>query len=425
MDSATIKKYFNLGDEVEISCPNITTTGKIVDFSDSVLVVEDMLGNPVIIAIDNVISCRKKTETILNPEAPADDVSPESDEIAKVTKEIITTLEDIYSNCAISNDTLIPTNAVVTGMSPKGVEVKTDDGEIITCVKSSFVGYSRENAAIGKRVFCSSSKDNISYASLTEMSYGEMHERFIRAINTKPKPRTPILNSVLVLLTKEFGNTVVSYKKVIKQLIKELTRLYDSETPIISTRIKLNDLSPEQKSSIYDLLVNHISELSEMQENDRTKYAESLIYEKIGIKIRRIGVKTIVEDVIKNGKLSMETDESEDSNTTVPPTINETDDTFISATCEINKYYTQHHNGLASDSKNSEIRFKDDVVVEDSLIDELKRYQWWTKASQPIPVVCVYKRTGKWQNALFISKPGTLVNLEIKLLIFWILEGRM
>ena len=415
MDSATIKKYFNLGDEVEISCPNITTTGKIVDFSDSVLVVEDMLGNPVIIAIDNVISCRKKTETILNPEAPADDVSPESDEIAKVTKEIITTLEDIYSNCAISNDTLIPTNAVVTGMSPKGVEVKTDDGEIITCVKSSFVGYSRENAAIGKRVFCSSSKDNISYASLTEMSYGEMHERFIRAINTKPKPRTPILNSVLVLLTKEFGNTVVSYKKVIKQLIKELTRLYDSETPIVSTRIKLNDLSSEQKSSIYDLLVNHISEMSEMQENDRTKYAESLIYEKIGIKIRRIGVKTIVEDVIKNGKLSMETDESEDSNTTVPPTINETDDTFISATCEINKYYTQHHNGLASDSKNSEIRFKDDVVVEGSLIDELKRYQWWTKASQPIPVVCVYKRTGKWQTALFISKPGTLGEFRNKI----------
>ena len=64
MDSTTIKKYFNLGDEVEITSPNITTTGKIVDFSDSVLVVEDSLGNPIIIAIDNISSCKKKSETI-------------------------------------------------------------------------------------------------------------------------------------------------------------------------------------------------------------------------------------------------------------------------------------------------------------------------------------------------------------------------
>lgn len=36
MDSATIKKYFNLGDEVEISTPNTVSVGKIVDFSDTV-----------------------------------------------------------------------------------------------------------------------------------------------------------------------------------------------------------------------------------------------------------------------------------------------------------------------------------------------------------------------------------------------------
>ena len=78
------------------------------------------------------------------------------------------------------------------------------------------------------------------------------------------------------------------------------------------------------------------------------------------------------------------------------------------------KYYIQYHNGLASDSKNAEIRFKDEVVVEESLIEELKKYQWWTKSSQPIPVVCVYKKTGKWQTATFVTKPGSLGEFKAK-----------
>ena len=203
MDSTTIKKYFNLGDEVEIASPNTITSGKIVDFSDSVLVVEDSLGNPIIIAIENISSCKKKSEIISDSGTSENGILQETDEILRIINEIISTFDDIYERCSIPNETNIPTNAIVTGMSSEGVEVLTDDGERVTCVKSSFVGYSRENAAIGKRVFCSPSKDNISYVSLTEMSYGEMHERVIRALNTKPKQRTPILSSVLFLLTKE------------------------------------------------------------------------------------------------------------------------------------------------------------------------------------------------------------------------------
>ncbi len=204
MDSTTIKKYFNLGDEVEIASPNTITSGKIVDFSDYVLVVEDSLGNPIIIAIENISSCKKKSEIISDSGTSENGILQETDEIPRIINKIISTFDDIYERCSIPNETNIPTNAIVTGMSSEGVEVLTDDGERVTCVKSSFVGYSRENAAIGKRVFCSPSKDNISYVSLTEMSYGEMHERFIRALNTKPKPRTPILSSVLFLLTKEY-----------------------------------------------------------------------------------------------------------------------------------------------------------------------------------------------------------------------------
>ena len=113
MDSTTIKKYFNLGDEVEIASPNIITTGKIVDFSDSVLVVEDSLGNPVIIAIDNITSCKKKSDIISDSGTSENDGLQETDEIPRIINEIVSTFDDIYEKCSISNETNIPTNAIV------------------------------------------------------------------------------------------------------------------------------------------------------------------------------------------------------------------------------------------------------------------------------------------------------------------------
>lgn len=413
MNSTTIKKYFNLGDEVEIVSPNVIITGKIVDFSDFVLVLEDALGNPIIIAIDKISSCKKKSETISDSGSTENEILQETDKIHGIVKEIVLAMDDIYEKCAIPNEANISTNAVVTGMSPNGVEVLTDDGKSITCVKSSLVGYSRENAAIGKRVFCSPTKHNISYMSLTEMSYGEMYERFIRALETRPKPRTPILYSVLKFLRKEYGNTVTSNKNVIKKLIKELSCYYNSEPPIISTRIKLNELTTEQKVSIYTLLDTHRASMAEMSENDRIKFADSLIFENLGVKIKRVGLKTVVSDIIENGALFFTGVGSVDD-ANVQSEQNQTDDTYIPATSEINKYYIQYHNGLASDSKNTEIRFKDDVIVEESLIEDLKKYQWWTKTTQPIPVVCVCKKIGKRQMATFVTKPGSLGEFKTK-----------
>ena len=206
MDSTTIKKYFNLGDEVEISSPNVVSVGKIVDFSDSVLVIEDGMGNPVILSLEIIISCKKTSEAIAPSSNSKDLESDNVDYTNNIISNIIESLDNIYSDCEIPKESIIPTNAVVTGMTPEGVEVKMDDGTIAVCVKSSFVGYSRENAAVGKKVFCSPGNNNVSYASLTEMSYGEMYDRFLRAIKTSPKPRTTICGSVLFLLTKVYGN---------------------------------------------------------------------------------------------------------------------------------------------------------------------------------------------------------------------------
>ena len=48
MDGITLKKYFHLGDKVEVNSTKISSVGIIVDFSDTVLVIEETSGNPII-----------------------------------------------------------------------------------------------------------------------------------------------------------------------------------------------------------------------------------------------------------------------------------------------------------------------------------------------------------------------------------------
>ena len=59
MDNGTLKKYFNLGDHVEITCTQSSIIGNIVDFSDTVIVIEDSIGNPTIISLDSIKSLKK------------------------------------------------------------------------------------------------------------------------------------------------------------------------------------------------------------------------------------------------------------------------------------------------------------------------------------------------------------------------------
>ena len=393
MDITTIKKYFNFGDDVEISTPQSISIGRIVDLSDYVLVIEDALGNPIMISVDTIISCRKVADITSNDTNQENGNSPEVDNITRIISDIVASLDEIYVQCSINNEEIIPTNATVTEISPQRVEVLRDDGEKISCVKSSFVGYTRENAAIGKRVFCSPGKNNISYASLTEMSYGEMYERVLRAINTKPKPRTSILGSVLFLLTNVFGNSIIIQKKAIKQLTKQLMNA--SGFPVKST---LDGFSSEQKKKIYDLLENYISDILDLDTNEQIRFVDKTIREKLGFNIKRKGIKTIITDLMQDKSNSQNNNILESTNTS----------SYIPATCEISRYYVQYHNGVASDSKNDEIRFKDEVIIGESLANELKNFQWWVKSNQPIPVVCEYKKIGKWQTALFITRPGSL-----------------
>lgn len=405
MDSATIKKYFNLGDEVEISTPQVVSTGKIVDFSDSVLVIEDRLGNPQILSLDIIISCKKTSEVIISESKPQDLNSDNAEYIANIVSDVINSLDNIYSECNIAKEAIIPTNATVTGMSQEGVEVKTDDGVVATCIKSSFVGYSRENAAIGKRIFCSPGSNNISYASLTEMSYGEMYDRFIRAIKTLPKPRVTICGSVLFLLTKVYGNGILPQKKAIKQLIRKI-----NYTPVVSTRIKLGDLTAEQKSQIHELLNKHSELLSNLTEQEKTKLADKLIGENLGFQLRRVGVKAILSEMSnRQSDVATQNIDAESFSISQEHNSEQNDDPYVAATCEIVKYYPQFHNGIAEDKEKKQIRYKEEIVVDSDLLSSLS-ICWKT----PIPVICVYK-AGKKLNALFVTKPGHLSEIRTRI----------
>lgn len=388
MDCITIKKFFNLEDEVEITSLHGVLVGRIVDFSDTVLVLEDSIGNPIIVSIESITSCKKLSETIAGTQK-----EEHSEVLSDIINDIIKNLDDIYEECGIVKEVMIPTNATVTGMRPEGVEALTDNGTTLICTKSSFVGYSRENAAVGKRIFCSNGnvKTSVSYTSLAEMDYGEMYNRFVQAIKTTPKPRTTICGSVLFLLTKEYGNKILSHKKSIKQLIKQL-----NNPPTVSTRFKLGDLTQEQKSQIQELLRNHLVELNSLTDSEKINYADKTIGEELGFKVRKNGVKSLVVEILseKTGEGSQSEDKVDNG------------DPFVPATGEIIKYYPHYHNGMAADKFTDQIRFKDDVVVDSDLKSSLNDC-WKT----PIPVICVYSVRNK-KNATFITKPGYLSEIR-------------
>lgn len=402
MDNVTLKKYFNLGNHVEVICAQSTIIGNIVDFSDSVIVIEDSIGNPAIISLDSIISCKKTSETNINVK----DVSIKLENVDindndVIISNIIKNFDSIFSQCVVNQDELISTNAKVTNITQDGVEVIMDEDErFVTCKKSSFVGYSRDNAAIGKRLLCHPDKHGISYASLSEMTYGELHERFLRAINTRPIPRTTIIGSVLYYLTQTFGNDILPYKKEIKSSLK---KLHAAGIPVEfkSSRFKIRDLTEDQKNDIYSLIDSVKDDIKDLDYNEKVIFIDNLIAQKLEYRIGKILIKSYLnkvtlgesEDVLSHSTSSLQIP-SEETNI------------FVPATGEIKRYFPKYHYGFISDGKNEDIRFKDDIVIGEDLKKELNNC-WNT----PIPVICSYKKNGKFNTASFLVKPGTAAEL--------------
>lgn len=420
MDSETIKKYFHVGDKVEISFDGGACIGTIVDFSPYVLVIEDNSGNPNLISVNNILSCQKKTDSIetLSQEITNEQTSTELYK-EKVIGNAISNFNSIFDICAINRSDMIETNAEVAEISSSGVCVLIDNGQRVCCAKSSFVGYSKENAAVGKRVFCFETKSH-THVSITAMTYGELYERFVKAINVTPKPRKPFLETILEFLSIGNENSIHELRKSIRQQIYQLVNGEQERDELLSdtavpSRIKMEDLTEELTQQIFELIKNHIEELGALSPNDQSKFVDKCIFENLGIKVRRVVVKSFLQKALHDDTIQ-EVEPGLHSSFTDMSKIHqqETEDPFIPATCEIRKYYNQHKNGNATDGKVSKIWFTDDLVIDDSLLKELRQFKFWEAGVTPIPAVCSYKKGERW-TADFIMKPCSVSEIKHKI----------
>ena len=394
MEIDFLKKYFSVGDNIEVRSLQSTHRGILVDLSVYAIAIEDNNGNPMIFSLDNIVEC-KKVDVINISDAVISKEEAEDTEKARQIDKCISMLESIFEQFSIEKDTVITTNAVVIENTKDGVFVQTDFGQKVKCAKPSFVGYSRDNAAVGKRVYCKPSNNDVSYMSLAEMNGKELYDRFVKAILVKPNPRFPIINSIVGLLKDIYGNQVIPQAKKLKEATRELKQLFGelSETTISSLRVE--DLTDEQLQQVAELIKSKKSDIAAFElRGEKIKFVDDLICENYGYRLKRHGIVFFVENIDKLDDVNW----LRSNNSSTKPI----EDSFVPANCEIYKYFHKFHNGLVSNTYDGDIRFKEADVLDDDL--KLNLANCWTT---PIPVICVYKSVGNRKEAILVTKPGS------------------
>jgi hypothetical protein len=80
---------------------------------------------------------------------------------------------------------------------------------------------------------------------------------------------------------------------------------------------------------------------------------------------------------------------------------------YISPNAEINRYFIQFSNGTARNDEVQEIRFKNDVIFDNELLNELNSFA----KGDTIPIICNYVISNGKAYAYFMHKPDTVENL--------------
>lgn len=86
-------------------------------------------------------------------------------------------------------------------------------------------------------------------------------------------------------------------------------------------------------------------------------------------------------------------------------------ETFISPNAEIDRYFSNFLNGSAKNAEIDRILFKNEVVCDLELLNELKYF----KKGDLIPVFCSYSKTGKGAYAYIVFKPCSVKELVSKI----------
>lgn len=86
-------------------------------------------------------------------------------------------------------------------------------------------------------------------------------------------------------------------------------------------------------------------------------------------------------------------------------------ETFISPNAEVNRYFVKDLRGSAKNNEFERILFKNEVVCDVDLINELTKFKW----QESIPIVCSYSKSGKGAFAFIVFKPGTVKEIVHKI----------
>lgn len=82
----------------------------------------------------------------------------------------------------------------------------------------------------------------------------------------------------------------------------------------------------------------------------------------------------------------------------------------LPASAEIFKYFKQHNNGAAKDEKHAEIRFSSDIVVGDSVLEDIEKTNYW--AGELLPILCSYTINKGKVYANFVTRPCSLQKFQ-------------
>ena len=109
MEIDFLKKYFSVGDNIEVRSLQSTHRGILVDLSVYAIAIEDNNGNPMIFSLDNIVEC-KKVDVINISDAVISKEEAEDTEKARQIDKCISMLESIFEQFSIEKDTVITTN---------------------------------------------------------------------------------------------------------------------------------------------------------------------------------------------------------------------------------------------------------------------------------------------------------------------------
>lgn len=170
---------------------------------------------------------------------------PEIVDMSTISVQVSDLLQKVLLLEDISIDGLIITNSTIQDCTTARVSVITDGGKTILCFMPP-IGFSKKKTKNGDRIFCVGNLEvEVCYLSITEMTYRELTEKFIRLIgklSINPK-QTQHINTILSYFRQIVHKS--ESREIIRQIKKKIQKIVEvnSEENISDSSNKDNTIT--------------------------------------------------------------------------------------------------------------------------------------------------------------------------------------